>query len=173
MCPLSIFGWDFGMDLVCLPLYQLDVILGMNWLELNHVHINYFAKTVIFPESKNEESLFLSARQISESVEGGSVIFMLLETMEAKDKLVIGELSIVCNFSEVFPEDVSDVQPECEVEFTIGLVPVTRPVSMAPYRMPASELNVLKSQLEDLLEKKFIRPSVSPWGALVLLVKKK
>ncbi|MCI50848.1 RNA-directed DNA polymerase (Reverse transcriptase), partial [Trifolium medium] len=69
--------------------------------------------------------------------------------------------------------DVSDVPPEREVEFTIDLVPATGPISMAPYRMLASELKELKKQLEDLLENKFIRPSVSLWGAPVLLVKKK
>ncbi|MCI32734.1 RNA-directed DNA polymerase (Reverse transcriptase), partial [Trifolium medium] len=74
---------------------------------------------------------------------------------------------------DVFPGDVSDVPPEREVEFTIDLVPGTSPISMAPYRMSASELKELKKQLEELLEKKFIRPSVSPWGAPVLLVKKK
>ncbi|MCI54208.1 RNA-directed DNA polymerase (Reverse transcriptase), partial [Trifolium medium] len=56
---------------------------------------------------------------------------------------------------------------------TIDLVPGTGPISMAPYRMSASELKELKKQLEDLLEKKFIRLSVSPWEAPVLLVKKK
>ena len=59
------------------------------------------------------------------------------------------------------------------MEFSIDLVPGTSPVSMAPYRMSPSELVELKSQLEELLDKKFIRPSVSPWGAPVLLVKKK
>ena len=44
---------------------------------------------------------------------------------------------------------------------------------MAPYRMPASKLKELKSQLEDLLENKFVCVSVSPWGAPALLVKKK
>ncbi|RHN78856.1 putative nucleotidyltransferase, Ribonuclease H [Medicago truncatula] len=68
---------------------------------------------------------------------------------------------------------IPDVPPEREVEFSIDLVPGTKLVSMAPYRMSASELSELKKQLEDLLEKKFVRPSVSPWGAPVLLVKKK
>lgn len=48
-CPLMIYGKSFGMDLVCLPLRNLDVILGMNWLEFNHVHINYFNMNVSFP----------------------------------------------------------------------------------------------------------------------------
>ncbi|MCI87539.1 cellular nucleic acid-binding protein, partial [Trifolium medium] len=64
------------------------------------------------------------------------------------------ELLIVCEFSDVFPEDVSDVPPKREVEFTIDLVPRTSPISMAPYKMSASELNELKKQLEELLEKK-------------------
>ena len=85
----------------------------------------------------------------------------------------MGELPIVCDFPEVFPDDISDLPPEREVEFSIDLIPGTSPVSMSPYRMSASELKELKSQLEDLLEKKFIRPSVSLWGAPVLLVKKK
>ncbi|XP_039690613.1 uncharacterized protein [Medicago truncatula] len=66
-----------------------------------------------------------------------------------------------------------DVILEREVEFSIELIPGTKPVSMAPYRMSASELAGLKKQLEDLLDKKFVRPSVSPWGVSVLLVKKK
>ena len=74
----------------------------------------------------------------------------------------MGELPIVRDFPEVFPEDVSDLPPEREVEFTIDLVPGTSPVSMALYRMSASDLKELKSQLEDLLEKKFIHLSVSP-----------
>ena len=59
------------------------------------------------------------------------------------------------------------------MEFAIDLVPGTSPISIALYRMSASELGELKKQLEELLEKQFIRPSVSPWGAPVLLVKKK
>ena len=61
-CPLSIFGRAFGIDLVCLPLVQIDVILGMNWLVFNRVYINCFDKTVIFPEIEEGKSLFLSAK---------------------------------------------------------------------------------------------------------------
>lgn len=60
---------------------------------------------------------------------------------------------------------------ELEVEFVIDLVLRTRRVSMAPYQKSASELIELKSQLADMLEKRFIRLKVSPWGALVLLVR--
>nr|KYP63954.1 Transposon Ty3-I Gag-Pol polyprotein [Cajanus cajan] len=59
------------------------------------------------------------------------------------------------------------------MEFSIDLVPGAGPVSVAPYRMAPAELVELKGQLEDLLEKQLVRPSVSLWGAPVLLVKKK
>nr|KYP61999.1 Transposon Ty3-G Gag-Pol polyprotein [Cajanus cajan] len=68
---------------------------------------------------------------------------------------------------------MSSLPPTNEVEFSIDLVPGTRPISIAPYRMSPIELVELKKQIEDLLEKGFARPSVSPWGAPVLLVKKK
>ena len=69
--------------------------------------------------------------------------------------------------------DVDCLPPEREVEFAIDLIPGTGPIFMAPYRMSPLELSELKKQLEDMMEKQFIRPSVSPWGAPVLLVKKK
>ena len=59
------------------------------------------------------------------------------------------------------------------MEFTIDLIPGTEPISIPPYRMAPAELRELKAQLEELLSKGFIRPSISPWGAPVLFVKKK
>ena len=172
-CPIVIFGRGFGMDLVCLPLEQLDIILGMNWLESNQVHINFFAKTLIFPEEVGVEDVTMSVKHMNLAVKDGAVVFMLYSAIEAEGKAKSDGLPVVNEFPEVFPEDVSELPPEREVEFTIDLIPGTSPVSMAPYRMSASELAELKKQLEELLEKKFIRPSVSPWGAPVLLVKKK
>lgn len=67
---------------------------------------------------------------------------------------------MVCDFPEVFPDDTSDFPLERDVEFAIDLVPSTSPVLMASYRMSALELNELKKQLEELLDKNFIRPSV-------------
>jgi hypothetical protein len=112
----------------------------------------------------------MSGKEVRESLKEHGELFSSLK-LEGGDG--ISELPIVQEFPDVFPEDVTDVPPEREVEFTIDLIPDTSPVSMAPYRMSASEFGELKKQLEELLEKKFIRPSVSPWGALVLLVKKK
>ncbi|KAH0643768.1 hypothetical protein KY289_034742 [Solanum tuberosum] len=65
------------------------------------------------------------------------------------------------------------VPPEREIEFGIDLLPNTQPILIPPYRMAPAELKELKEQLKDLLDKGFIRPSISPWGAPVLFVKKK
>ena len=73
----------------------------------------------------------------------------------------------------MFPDEVPGLPPHRELEFTIELVPSTAPISRAPYRMAPLELRELKTQLQELLEQGFIRPSVSPWGAPVLFVRKK
>ncbi|GAU21686.1 hypothetical protein TSUD_242580 [Trifolium subterraneum] len=171
-CPVTVFDRHFGMDLVCIQLSGIDVIFGMNWLIFNQVHINCCEKTVIFP--KPEESFqLMSKKEVVESLKEPGEMFALFASLKLDEIVKMDELPVVCEFPDVFPEDISDVPPEREVEFTVDLVPGTSPISMAPYRMSASELNELKKQLEELLEKKFIRPSISPWGASVLLVKKK
>ena len=74
------------------------------------------------------------------------------------------EIAVVCDFPDVFPEELPGMPPDREVEFVIELVPGTAPISKRPYRMPTGELTELKKQLDELLEKEFIRPSSSPLG---------
>jgi hypothetical protein len=74
---------------------------------------------------------------------------------------------------DVFLEDLPGLPPERDVEFVIELKPGTAPISRRLYRMPPNELAELKTQLQDLLEKGFIRPSSSPWGCPAIFVKKK
>ena len=80
---------------------------------------------------------------------------------------------LVCEFLDVFQEDLPGLPLHREIEFVIELAPGTEPVSRAPYRMAPAELKELKVQLQELLDMGFIRPSFSPWGAPVLFVKKK
>jgi len=72
----------------------------------------------------------------------------------------VGDLPVVQEFPEVFLDDITNLPPEREVKFAIDLMPGTSHISIVPYRMSASELDELKKQLEELLEKQFIRPSV-------------
>ena len=85
----------------------------------------------------------------------------------------IKDIPVVCDFPEVFLENLPGLPPEREVEFPIELIPGSTPISITPYRMAPAELRELKAQLQELLEKGFIQPSVSPCGAPVLFVKKK
>ena len=77
------------------------------------------------------------------------------------------------DFKDVFPEEVSGLPLKIDFDFTIDLVPGEVPVSKSPYRMSTLELVELKMQLQELMDKNYIRPSVSPWGELMLFVKKK
>ena len=90
-----------------------------------------------------------------------------------KEGTILDEIPVVREFPDVFLDDIAGLPPEREVEFTIDLIPRTEPISIPPYRMAPAELRELKAQLEELLSKGFIRPSISPWGAPVLFVKKK
>ena len=73
----------------------------------------------------------------------------------------------------MFPDEILGLPPKRGIDFTIELLPGVAPVSKTPYRMRTPEMLELKMQLQDLLEKKYIIPGVSPWGAPVLFVKKK
>ena len=88
-------------------------------------------------------------------------------------ELEIGDITIVREFSDVFPDDLLELPPDHEIEFSIDLLPGTAPISKAPYRMAPTELKELKEQLVELLNKGFICPSASPWGTPILFVQKK
>ncbi|GJU03467.1 putative nucleotidyltransferase, ribonuclease H [Tanacetum coccineum] len=83
------------------------------------------------------------------------------------------DVPVIHDFLEVFPEELLGLPPPRQVEFRIDLVPGAAPVARAPYRLAPSEMKELSVQLQELLEKGFIHPSSSPWGAPVLFVKKK
>ena len=83
------------------------------------------------------------------------------------------EIPVVREFPDVFPDDITGLPSDKEVDFTIDSIPGTEPISIPPDRMAPAELRELKAQLEELLSKGFIRSSISPWGAPVLFVKKK
>src|SRR6185295_15864686 len=83
------------------------------------------------------------------------------------------DIPVVCEYADVFPDDLPGMPPDREIEFIIELQPGTAPISKRPNRMPPKELAELKIQLQELLDKGFIRPSASPWGCPALFVKKK
>ncbi|WMV37333.1 hypothetical protein MTR67_030718 [Solanum verrucosum] len=103
----------------------------------------------------------------TQQVEGDKLREMIKENKKAR----IGNYEY--SQQKEFPENLPGLPPKIEVEFPIKLIPGYTPIIITHYRMALAELRELKSQLQELLEKGFIRPSVSPWGASVLFVKKK
>ncbi|XP_050875244.1 uncharacterized protein LOC127078868 [Lathyrus oleraceus] len=177
-CSLSVNGRIFQIDLICLPLKKVDVVLGMDWLSANSVFIGCEEKLIIIPSSEATPKDVLTT--ILEGTVGmvnflfvNEKSILLVLTRESNDNLSVTQILVVCEFQEVFPEDVTSLPPEREVELSIDLILGTTPISISPYRMAPLELRELKNQLEELLTKHLIRPSVPPWGAPVLLVKKK
>ena len=80
---------------------------------------------------------------------------------------------IVCEYEDVFSDELLGLPPQRDVDFCIVLHPCTSSISMTLHRMAPVELQELKVQIQDLLDKRFIRPSASPWGTSVLFAKKK
>ena len=83
------------------------------------------------------------------------------------------DIPVVWEYADIFPDDLPWMPPDRDIEFVIELQPGTAPISKRPYRMPPKELAELKIQLQELLDKDYIRPSSSPWGCPALFVKKK
>ncbi|KAK7278988.1 hypothetical protein RJT34_24029 [Clitoria ternatea] len=146
-----------------MPLRNLDVILGLDWLAANHVMVNCYRKSIVFSQELDTKDM----------VSDVSATYVILFASEGRYNLLPSDIPIVCEFPDVFPEEIPELPPSREIDFFIDLIPGAEPVSRAPYRMSSVELAEVKKQVNELLEKGFIRLSASPWGAPVLLVKKK
>jgi hypothetical protein len=94
-------------------------------------------------------------------------------SVDDKESNPIEAIRIVSEFPDVFPEELPGMPPERKVEFAIELIPGTAPISKRAYRVSGPELVELKKQIDELLEKDYIRLSTSPWAAPVLFVEKK
>ena len=113
----------------------------------------------------------ISAMQARRFIRKGYEAFLALILDSNRGQVDVETIPVVREFPDMFPEELPGIPFEREVDLSTELVPGTAPLSRAPYRMAPAELKELKVQLQELLDKGFVRPSVSPWGALVLFVK--
>jgi hypothetical protein len=160
--PVTLAGREFHTNMIVIKGQDIDVILGMNWLAQNIAIINTDQRTIKL--SYGHEEVQLSIPIVVPVKASGQVFETIVQE--------IREIPVVCEFPDVFPEDLPRLPPERDVEFIIELKPSTTPTSRRSYRMPPNELAKLKAQLQDLLQG-FIRPSSSLWGCPAILVKKK
>ncbi|XP_061359910.1 uncharacterized protein LOC133303953 [Gastrolobium bilobum] len=152
---LQVEGKEFKIDLVCLPMIDIDVVLGMNWLSANCVVIDCHNKKVIYTKELEfpNESLFLSTFELRKNLLDGAQGYVFFNLSEAKAKPDATSIPIVSEYSEVFSDEIPGLPPNREIEFSIDLIPGVGPISIAPYRMSPVELVELKKQLEELLSK--------------------
>ena len=174
----------FPANLIVFPLLELDVILGMDWLTRHHAIVNCYTKEVIFEVPGQDKVIFCGERQAVPGclvsvmtafrlIQEGCQVYLAHVVDSSQVVNDINDIPVVCEFPDVFPEELPGLPPDRETEFMIEVTPGVAPVSIPPYRMAPLELQELKKQLQELLDKGYIRPSVSPWGAPVLFVKKK
>ncbi|XP_071925957.1 uncharacterized protein [Coffea arabica] len=175
------------VDLVQINMSDFDVILGMGWLARHFVQIDCRKKRVLFMKPNEEDFSYqenigsrrvrrlplLSAMQAYRAIRKGCEAYLAYVVDTEEEEMSLEKNPVLKDFPDVFPEDLPGLPPDREIEFEMNVIPEANPISKAPYRMTPAELKELKEQLQELLNKKFIRPSVSPWGAPVLFVKKK
>jgi hypothetical protein len=160
-------GVDFIVNLIVLESKGIDIILGMDWLSKHKVLINCAKKFVKLTTPEGKEIEFVTEPVVTaKGVANHVKVNQLLSSQGS-------EMPVVIEFPDVFPEELTGMPPDRDIKFVIELKPGTTPIYKTPYRMATPELAELKEHIKELLEKGFIHPSSSPWGAPEIFVPKK
>ncbi|GKB96210.1 hypothetical protein Tco_0982347 [Tanacetum coccineum] len=162
---------------------SFDIIIGMDWLSRydaailcgeKKVRIPLEGKTLVIEGNRNNSRLnIVSCIKAQKYIEKGCELFLAQVTEQESNEKRLEDVPVIRDFPKVFPDELPGLSPPRQVEFRIDLIPGAAIVTRAPYRLEPSEMKELSKQLQELLEKGFIRPSSSPRGASVLFVKKK
>ncbi|MFS7913477.1 putative nucleotidyltransferase, Ribonuclease H [Helianthus anomalus] len=183
-CTLEFGERRFNVDVLPIRLGSFDVVVGMDWLSKNKAEVICHEKIIRIP-LPNDETLIIhgerrdaplriiSCMKAHKCLRKGCVAFLAHVVDKEAEEPKLEDIPVVKEFPDVFPDDLPGLPPQRQVEFRIDLVPGAAPVAKAPYRLAPSEMQEVSTQLQELLDKGFIRPSFSPWGAPVLFVKKK
>jgi hypothetical protein len=164
---LKIRGVDFVANLIVLELKGIDVILGMDWLSKHKVLIDYIKKSVKLTTPEGKEMKFVALPVVTAKGVANRVKVNQLDASQGSEVPVVNE------FPVVFPIELPGMPPDRDIEFVIELMPSIAPIYKTPYRMVTLELAEFNEHIKELLEKRFIRPGSSPWGAPVIFVPKK
>jgi hypothetical protein len=157
---LKILGRDFRTNLIILDSKGIDVRLGMGWLTTCDAVIQCAKRSVLLTCPAGERFEFAADPAPSTT-----------STVNQLDGMTFEDIRVVCDYPDVFPEELLGMSPDRDVEFVIDLLPGTAPI--CPYRMSSYQLQDLKAQIKELMGKGFIRASSSPWGVPVIFVGKK
>ena len=163
-CPIRIREYEFPRDLIDLSFREFNVILGMDWLSRHQVVVDCRMKQVTLRTPSGEEVTFIGERSnhLSNVISAATARTMVRKGCEAylayvidkkKAKPSLLDTPTVCDYPNVFSEELPGLPPQTEIEFAIDVVPGATPASITPYRMAPVELKELKLQLQELLEK--------------------
>ncbi|XP_074336882.1 uncharacterized protein LOC141674054 [Apium graveolens] len=161
-------------DLIVLSFREFDIILGMDWLSKHRAKVDCYTKEVVIDSPGQNRVLFCGDRQMIPSclvsalkafkmIRNGCDAYLAHAVDNNATTSKFEDIPVVKEFLEVFPEELPGMPLDRDIEFSIELLPSTTPISNSPYRMAPVELKELKKQFIELLEKGYIRPSVSPW----------
>jgi hypothetical protein len=139
----------------------------MNWLDKYQAVISCDKRTIKLVSPLGEEVV---TNLVPPEPRKGSCYQMAIDSSGVDP---IKSIKVVSEFPDVFPKDLLGMPPERKVEFAIELLPGTAPIFKRAYRISGPELVELKKQIDELLEKGYIRPSTTPWATPVLFVEKK
>jgi hypothetical protein len=139
----------------------------MDWLGKHKVLIDCTKKSVKLTTPDGKELEFIAEPVVTTKGIANCAKLNQLDVSQGSEVPVVNE------FSDVFPEELSGMPPDWDIEFMIELKPGTAPIYKTPFRMTTPELAELKEHIRELVEKGFIRPSSSPWGAPVIFILKK
>jgi len=159
---VSLRGVEFRVNPIVLRTSNIDLILGMDWMKQHWVVIQCQEKSMVVTSPKGDRVCVEVAVQAP-----------LTATVNQMTDEVNEENQVVNDILDVFLDDLPGMPPDRDIEFLVELLPRTAPIAKRPYRMGVDELEELKKQIKELLEKGFICPSSSPWGAPIIFVDKK
>jgi hypothetical protein len=154
-------GRIFNTNLIILGGKGIDVILGMSWMKLHRAVLDIAGRLV-----------HLDSPVYGKVILHLPAICRIEASLHHVPELKLEDIPIVREFLDVFPDDLPGMPPERAIEFKIELQPGTAPIAKAPYKMSPVELKELNIQLQGLLDKGYIWPSISPWGCSALFVEK-
>ncbi|GJV54571.1 retrovirus-related pol polyprotein from transposon TNT 1-94 [Tanacetum coccineum] len=174
----------FLIDLIHMPMGEIDVVISMDWLskydaiiscqnKLIRIRTPSGGETFIYDERKKTSLAFYTYARAKRHLKHGCQAYLahiinIQKSTPCLDNILVGR-----EFHDVFPEELLGIPPERQVEFCIDLIPGSTPIAKTPYRLAPSKMQELMKQLQELLDMGFIRPSSSSWGALVLFIKNK
>ena len=172
-CPLMVHDREFSVDLIVFSFHEFDFILGMDWLSKHRAMVYCDKKTVVLKcFDLSEVTLHgirsgpatntISAMQARRFIRKGCEAVLALVLDSKRGQVNLEDIPVIKEFPDVFPEQLSGLPPEREVDLSIKVLHGTTPISRAPYRMAPTELKELKTKLQELLDKGFVQPSVSP-----------